>query len=75
MICNVKRTQDLGIPLLAGIRQQLTHMQAENESSKVRDAQYVAKLVGQQIQKAMMAVNRNGVTIEAVLASACEQQR
>ena len=71
MKLHVQRTQVLGLPMLAGIRQQLNRMEAESKS-KTSDDKYLAKIIGQEIQRAMMAVNE-GVTVKAVIDSLMER--
>ena len=68
---HVQRTQVMGLPMLAGIRQQLNRMEAESKS-KTSDDKYLAKIIGQEIQRAMMAVNE-GVTVKAVIDSLMER--
>ncbi|CAM9456716.1 unnamed protein product, partial [Laminaria digitata] len=68
-------TQVLGLPMLADIRQQLNRMQRENESSVGRDTEALARMIGDEIQRAMMVVvGQNGATVKDAIDSACVKQ-
>lgn len=55
--------QDLGLPMLSDIKNQLNQMQSQSVASASRDAEAIAEVVRNEIRRAMMIRGKSGVTI------------
>lgn len=67
---HLQRMQVLGIPMLADIKQQLNRM--ENESAMpTQGSEALARMVRDEIERAMMVVVPNGFTIRDTIESHC----
>lgn len=67
-ICT-QRTQDLGLPMLADIKQQLNRMQSDSAASASLDPQALAAVIRTEIEKAMMFTVESGVTIKDTIGA------
>lgn len=59
--------QDLGLPMLSDIKNQLNQMQSETMASAGRDAEAIAEVVRNEIRRAMMVRGKSGVTIRETI--------